>query len=238
MPLHRRVEGHEYQPLAVGRGMREPVGISLVEGYLLLGAAVGSHAPDPHRPGAHRVEIDPLPVRRVVRPVVEPLRLRQARLGATVDRHRVDVEFTVAAAHVGQGPAVGRPAMPIRRRERRQQARRPAAGRDDVHGGRGTATDGDERAVRRVAVVVVTALDIADVELHRRATFGRNAVEAPLLVDQQVTAVARPVGCFEAHRAPMHDRPGATADVDDFEPAFVQRWRRLGSGRGYNGCRG
>ena len=67
---------------------------------LLLLAAVGPHPPDLHPPGARRVEVDPLPVRRVLRPIVDALRVGEAHFLAAVDGDLVDVELAVALTPV------------------------------------------------------------------------------------------------------------------------------------------
>src|SRR2546427_8690687 len=47
---------------------------------LLLGAAIRSHPPELHGAAPDGIEVDVLPVRRILRPVVQPRRIRETRL--------------------------------------------------------------------------------------------------------------------------------------------------------------
>ena len=79
MALYVRFVRKENKPLSIRRRMSEPI-VSLVLGDLFLLRAIGLHAPDLHSPGAVGVEVNELPVRRIVRPVVESLCPRQPLL--------------------------------------------------------------------------------------------------------------------------------------------------------------
>ncbi len=62
--------GKKGEPLAIGRGMWKPI-VEFVRGHLFLIGAIGFHAPDLHRAGALRVEVNEFAVRRIVRAVIK-----------------------------------------------------------------------------------------------------------------------------------------------------------------------
>jgi hypothetical protein len=63
-------------PLPVRRKVREPVVVG-IKGNLLLTGTIRLHAPDLHRAGADRVEIDPFAIRAEFRAVVQRRIVRQ-----------------------------------------------------------------------------------------------------------------------------------------------------------------
>src|ERR1035441_2342186 len=107
-----REEDHR---LAIRRDVGEPV-VEAVEGDLLLGAAVGVHAPDLHAAAALGVEVDVLAIGRIFGTIVEALGSSEASLFTSAYRDGVDVELAVTLGTVGECLAVGRPTMPIGRR--------------------------------------------------------------------------------------------------------------------------
>src|SRR6267142_4117804 len=96
--------------------MREPALDALVRRDLRLLRTIDLHPPDLHRPGPLGVEVDVLPIRRVLRTVVFSSRGGQSLLRAAVNGDGVDVEVAVALRAVRDGPAVRRPPVKIRRR--------------------------------------------------------------------------------------------------------------------------
>src|ERR1019366_5160280 len=106
-----REEDHR---LAIRRDVGEPV-VEAVEGDLLLGAAVGVHAPDLHAAGALGVEVNVLAIGRIFGTIVEALGSSEARFFTSAHRDDVDVELAIALGTVSKSLAVGRPAMPVRR---------------------------------------------------------------------------------------------------------------------------
>src|SRR6266566_4433969 len=119
-------------PLAVGRNVWEPVVIVVGENLLLI-TAVGLHAPDLHVSGALGVEVNVLAVGRILGTIVETHRGGEACFFSARDWNCVDVEFTVALTDKGEGLAIRRPTMPIRRRIFGYAARLASGDRDDVN---------------------------------------------------------------------------------------------------------
>ena len=89
------------------------------------------------------------------------------------DGDRVDVELAVAAAGVDQPLAVGRPAVQVRRRQRRDALRRTATGGHGVDRGLAGAlvADAEHRAVERQHVIVVVAIGRAGVDRRPAAAW-------------------------------------------------------------------
>ena len=94
--------------------MRKPI-VELVVRYLLLLGAVGAHPPEVHPAGAVGVEVNPLAVGRIIGAVVQAPCRREPRLRAAAGRDAVNVELPMAFRAVRQRPAIGRPAVPVRR---------------------------------------------------------------------------------------------------------------------------
>src|SRR2546427_2010449 len=166
--------------------MRKPV-IPVVERDLLLTRAVRPHAPDLHGAGTVRTEVNPLPVRRVIRPIIEPLRGGQARLAAAGDGNCVNVDLAAALRAVGERPAIRRPAVPVRRSRLRDELRRAAGDGQRVDARAPVAfrliADGELRAVGRDPVVVVAARSGARFDELRLAAGYRDSVHASLAVE-------------------------------------------------------
>ena len=72
MTFHVFFERNENERFTIRRRMREPV-VEFVVGELRLLVPVGDHSPEVHAAGAIRVEIDVLPIRRILGAIVEAL---------------------------------------------------------------------------------------------------------------------------------------------------------------------
>src|SRR5215472_16712629 len=105
--------------------MRKPI-VEFIRGDLLLISAIGFHAPDLHRAASFRIEVNVLAVRSIVRTVIEAFGGGQSFLYAAVSWHRVNIKFPVPLGTIRDRRAIGRPTMPIRRRQACELARRAA----------------------------------------------------------------------------------------------------------------
>jgi hypothetical protein len=221
VPLDALVIGEEHEPLAVGRGVWEPVGVTVV-GNSFLVAAIRSHPPNLHVAGSNRVEVNAPAVGREIRPIVETGRIRQALLLSTLDRNGVDIKVPVALGAVSQSLAIRRPAMAVR----------GAQGRDPPGFAARAGKDVDQRIVlRRVAdrqplpigredMVVVTVDRASGVQLAWLAAICRNRIETAAAVEDERISVARPVRSLEALLCFIDDAAFRAVRSDDLQTAL------------------
>ncbi len=146
--------------------------------------------------GALGVEINVLPVRGIFGAIVETLRSGETSFVAAGDRNCVDVEIAIALANEGESLAIRRPAMPIRRSVLRDAARRAAGNRNDIHQGIMCGTsgrrfrlhrivaDGEQRGIRRDAVIIVDATGNASVHGFRRAASDRQLLYVTIAIEK------------------------------------------------------
>ena len=220
---HVLAEGEEDDPLAVRRRVREPV-VELVTGQLLLPRAVRPHPPELHEPRTRRVEVDVTPVRRILRPVVQRLRVGQTHLLAAVNTDPVDVELAAAPARVDEEAAVGRPAVQVRGRARGDAPRRAAGRGQDVDDGAAfvlarVVADAEPPAVEREDVVVVVRRGEARVDFRHGLRAQVEAVEAAVPVVDERAPVARPVRRLQGVGDGVDDPAPPRRHVEDFEAA-------------------
>src|ERR1051325_2956566 len=110
--LHIERERDEDDSFAIGRDVWEPV-VEVVVGDLLLIAAVGSHPPDLHPPGARRVEVDVPAVWRVLGAVIKSFGGSKPDLLSAGGGDSVNVEIIVALADVSEPAPIWRPAVQV-----------------------------------------------------------------------------------------------------------------------------
>src|SRR5579883_3034575 len=137
-------------------------------------------------------------VRRKLRAVVQALGCGQARLLAAGRRDAVNVKLTVTLATENQRLALGRPPVPVGRTQGRDELGGAATDRQRVDErlppSLRLVADGQQHAIRRDAVIVVTAGGEAGVDRLRFAAGDGAAVEAATAVEEQRATVAQPVG--------------------------------------------
>src|SRR5271170_1258367 len=112
--------------------MREPV-LGGVMRYRLRVRTVDVHTPDLHMTGTGRIEVNPISVRRVVRPIVEGSPCSQLLRRAAFCRNRVDVELAVALSGKCEHLAIWRPAVPVGGRVRSDLLRLSSTHGHDVY---------------------------------------------------------------------------------------------------------
>lgn len=199
MPLRPFPERHEHQPLPIRRWMREPV--------------LPFIARDPHRiPLPVRrdpvhiptlrplpVEVDPLPIRRVVWTIVIPRIPRQPLLFSALRRDPVQIEVrsevhSIAPRRVRQPLPIRRPAMKVTRRLLRHQ---PPAGpvrlrHIDLRTPRRTPRRHRiPLPIRRDPMIVVHSRHFAQIHQRRLRppALARQPVQLAPAIDQQVLPI-------------------------------------------------
>src|SRR5437899_12271549 len=95
--------------------MRKPI-VLLPKCHLFLLASVRAHSPDLHVSRALGVEVNVLPVRRIIGTVIQSLGGGQPRLFSARCRNRIAVELAVSLTNERQCLPIRRPSMPVGRR--------------------------------------------------------------------------------------------------------------------------
>src|SRR4051812_11445169 len=112
MPFHIFIVSEKNHPFPIRRRMRKPI-VRIIRSHSLLSAPVWMHAPDLHRAGTLRIKINVPTIRRIIRPVVQTLRSRQANFFAGVGWNSVNVEIAVSFADKREHFSIRRPTVPI-----------------------------------------------------------------------------------------------------------------------------
>jgi hypothetical protein len=187
-------------------------------------------------PGALGVEVDVSAVGGIFWSVIEAGGGSEAGFFAAGDGKGIDVEVVnsvlQALAGEGDGFAVGRPAVPVRRAVRGDLAGSAAGDGNDVDAGFvivwRCVADGERLAVGRDAVVVVAVRLRRGGNERRFAAIKSEPVERSILIEDEELAVSGPVGRLKVRGGGVFDVAVGGSDADGFERADES----CGSGRG------
>jgi hypothetical protein len=205
--------------------MREPVAV-IIGRDLFLVRTVRLHPPDLHQAGAVGIEINIFSIRGVFRAVIIAGRGGEPGFFAAGNRDGVNIKLAVALGAIGQRFAVGRPAVPVGRRQRRDLPRRTALNRQHENAGfvaDALVADDELRSIGGNAVVIVAMDGRAGVQQLRLAARDRQFVNPPVAVEVKQLSIARPVRRLDVVARAVNHAPVAGGKIigggnaDDFQ---------------------